>query len=106
MFANGGYLVTPYFISRIDDRDGNPVSLLSGTAREAGAGQGREVQLFTNKAGRFGAQGLSPGRWLIEMDTDPQPTRFVLEIPPGTKGAYNAGALHAQVGETFLARAD
>ncbi|SEO45563.1 penicillin-binding protein 1A [Luteibacter sp. UNC138MFCol5.1] len=25
VFANGGYLVTPYFISRIDDRDGNPV---------------------------------------------------------------------------------
>ncbi|MDQ0010928.1 penicillin-binding protein 1A [Luteibacter jiangsuensis] len=27
VFANGGYLVTPYFISRIDDRDGNPVYL-------------------------------------------------------------------------------
>ncbi|HEY4291565.1 penicillin-binding protein 1A [Luteibacter sp.] len=25
VFANGGYLVTPYFIARIDDRDGNPV---------------------------------------------------------------------------------
>lgn len=25
VFANGGYLVTPYFISQIDDRDGKPV---------------------------------------------------------------------------------
>jgi penicillin-binding protein 1A len=25
VFANGGYLVTPYFISEIDDRDGKPV---------------------------------------------------------------------------------
>ncbi len=25
VFANGGYLVTPYFISEIDDRSGNPV---------------------------------------------------------------------------------
>lgn len=27
VFANGGYLVTPYFISEIDDRDGKPVYL-------------------------------------------------------------------------------
>ncbi|MGO4701038.1 penicillin-binding protein 1A [Dyella sp. 2RAB6] len=27
VFANGGYLVTPYFISEIDDRDGKPIYL-------------------------------------------------------------------------------
>jgi penicillin-binding protein 1A len=31
VFANGGYLVTPYFISEIDDRDGKPVYLANPT---------------------------------------------------------------------------
>ncbi len=37
VFANGGYLVTPYFISRIDDRDGNPSiwPIPSGPVRNA-----------------------------------------------------------------------
>ena len=40
VFANGGYLVTPYFVSEIDDRDGKPVyspirPALAPTARHA-----------------------------------------------------------------------
>ena len=31
VFANGGYLVTPYFISEIDDRNGHPVYLANPT---------------------------------------------------------------------------
>jgi penicillin-binding protein 1A len=31
VFANGGYLVSPYFIQEIDDRDGNPVYVANPT---------------------------------------------------------------------------
>lgn len=31
VFANGGYLVTPYFISEIDDRDGKPIYVANPT---------------------------------------------------------------------------
>ena len=74
-------------------RDGAPLSLLAGTAHEDGSESGREVELFTNKAGKFGAQGLAPGRWVIEMPTEPNPTKFLLEIPGGTTGLHSAGKL-------------
>ncbi|OOG62078.1 penicillin-binding protein [Rhodanobacter sp. B04] len=40
VFANGGYLVTPYFISEIDDRSGKPV-YLANAARACGNCQER-----------------------------------------------------------------
>ncbi|OOG42443.1 penicillin-binding protein 1A [Rhodanobacter sp. C05] len=40
VFANGGYLVTPYFISEIDDRNGKPV-YLANAARACGSCQER-----------------------------------------------------------------
>jgi penicillin-binding protein 1A len=40
VFANGGYLVTPYFISRIDDRNGTPV-YVANPARACGDCQER-----------------------------------------------------------------
>jgi outer membrane usher protein len=50
--------------------------------------------IFTNAAGRFGADGLAPGRWIIEMATDGAPTRFVLDIPANVEGLFKAGTLH------------
>ncbi len=73
--------------------DGKPASLLSGLAREADRKDGPEVQLFTNKAGRFGMQGLAAGRWIIELATEPQPTRYVIEVPQQASGVHNAGTL-------------
>ena len=58
-----------------------------------GYGSGKAVEVFTNAAGRFGAEGLAPGRWLIEMTTEPVPTRYVIDIPDGTEGLFRAGAL-------------
>ena len=43
VFANGGYLVTPYFISEIDDRDGKPV-YLANPARACADCQARLLQ--------------------------------------------------------------
>ncbi|MBS0252178.1 MAG: fimbrial biogenesis outer membrane usher protein [Proteobacteria bacterium] len=73
--------------------DGTPLSLVSGTARSNERTK-KSVTIFTNAAGRFGADGLAPGRWLIEMQTDGTPTTFVLDVPAGTKGLYKAGTLH------------
>jgi outer membrane usher protein len=67
---------------------------VTGTAQPEGE-DAEPVVLFTNGAGRFGAQGLAPGRWRIEMATDP-PQHFILEIPPDTSGLFRAGTLHAR----------
>jgi outer membrane usher protein len=73
--------------------DGEPVSLLTGVARSVEHAD-RSVTIFTNASGRFGAEGLSPGRWIVEMATDGAPTKFVLDIPPKTDGLFKAGTLH------------
>ncbi|WP_414462529.1 fimbrial biogenesis outer membrane usher protein [Hyphomicrobium sp. DY-1] len=73
--------------------NGEPVSLVSGVARSFDHPE-KTVTIFTNAAGRFGADGLAPGGWLIEMQTDGTPTTFVLDVPPGTKGLFKAGTLH------------
>jgi outer membrane usher protein len=70
-----------------------PVSLISGSARSVEHSD-KAVTIFTNSAGRFGADGLAPGRWIIEMATDGAPTRFALNIPPNVKGLFKAGTMH------------
>ncbi len=76
------------------DGDGEPVGLVTGTVTPVDA-EAPQVMLFTNGAGRFAAQGLAPGRWLIEMATAPV-QRYVLEIPPQTQGLHRAGTLTPQ----------
>jgi outer membrane usher protein len=49
--------------------------------------------VFTNKAGRFSAEGLSPGKWVIEMATEGNATRYEIEVPKGTDGLFHAGIL-------------
>jgi outer membrane usher protein len=89
--AGSAYTITA--MGTLIGEDGKPASLLAGSAREVDRKDGPEVQLFTNKAGRFGAQGLAAGRWIVELATEPQPTRYVIEIPDGTSGMHNAGTL-------------
>jgi outer membrane usher protein len=72
--------------------DGSPVPLLSGTAIEQKDG-GRKVALFTNAAGRFGAEGLAPGLWRIEIASDGETLAWTLDIPKGTDGLFKAGTL-------------
>ena len=87
------------------DAAGEPIPLLEGTAREANNPKGRKVELFTNRAARFGAQGLAPGRWVIEMPTEPEPTRYVVDIPDGVKGLHNTGVLKPSSGGQLMAEA-
>jgi outer membrane usher protein len=73
--------------------NGEPVALLTGIARPVGTSN-KEVPVFTNAAGRFGAEGLAPGRWTIEMATPDQPTIYTVEIPAGADGLFKAGTLY------------
>lgn len=69
-----------------------PLALTSGTAYPAGK-TSKRVSLFTNASGRFGAEGLAPGRWIIEMAVGSEPLRFVVDVPKGTEGLFKAGNL-------------
>jgi outer membrane usher protein len=89
--AGSAYTVTA--TGKLVDAEGQPLPLLAGEAREANKENGRKVELFTNRAGSFGAQGLAPGRWIIEMPTEPEPSRYHIEIPEGVTGLHNAGTL-------------
>jgi outer membrane usher protein len=66
--------------------------LRSGVASPA-ADPRKQVAVFTNAAGRFGADGLAPGRWTIRMESATAPLLFTLDIPAGTEGLFKAGSL-------------
>ena len=89
--AGSAYTITA--MGTLLDGEGQSLPLLAGTAQEAGKENGRKVELFTNREGRFGAQGLAPGKWIIEMPTEPEPTRYEIDIPEGVMGLHNAGDL-------------
>jgi outer membrane usher protein len=72
--------------------DFSPLALLTGVAHPADNPL-QQVAVFTNKAGRFSAEGLSSGKWVIEMATDDAPTRYEIEVPQGTDGLFQAGIL-------------
>lgn len=77
--------------------DGQPLKLISGMAAQAG-NSGKQVAVFTNSAGRFGADGLAPGRWMIEMSSDDGTLVYEIAIPTGTDGLFRAGTLKPSTG--------
>ena len=74
--------------------DSQPIALETGTATLEGE-PAHQVAVFTNASGRFGADGLAPGRWVIEMAGREGPARFAIDIPAGTNGLFRAGTLTA-----------
>jgi outer membrane usher protein len=72
--------------------NGEPVALTSGTAQRVGP-NAKTIPLFTNATGKFGAEGLGVGRWIIEMSTDGAPLQFAIDVPKGMDGLYKVGAL-------------
>ncbi len=78
-------------IGRLLGRDGGPLTLLAGQAIEIG-GEEREVELFTNRQGTFGASGFKPGRWRIEMPGEP-PLVYEFEVPEADTGIARMGDL-------------
>jgi outer membrane usher protein len=71
---------------------GEALALKVGFATEAG-GNGRRVEFFTNREGRFGISGLRPGRWRIEISGDP-PVSYDLVIPESAAGVVRIGDLN------------
>ncbi len=79
--------------------DSSPAALITGIAHPIDNPL-KKVSVFTNKVGRFSAEGLSPGKWVIEMATDGEPTRYEIEVPQGTDGLFVAGVLRPLGTET------
>lgn len=92
-----GYLVTVgsdynvTAIGRLLGADGSPVALLAGVAVEVD-GDGRRVEIFTNRQGQFGASGLKPGLWRIELPGTP-PLIYELQVPVSPDGLVRLGDL-------------
>lgn len=74
------------------DVDGQPVSLVAGTATEVAKPDREPITIFTNRQGRFGAAGLAPGQWRLEMLDDNKST-FVIDIPEDSKGVVRLGEI-------------
>ena len=72
------------------DIDGQPVSLVSGKATELAHPERPAVTLFTNRQGRFGATGLAPGQWRLEM-LDTKNSVYVITIPADADGVVRLG---------------
>lgn len=76
-------------LGRLLDENGEPVVLLAGVAVEIG-GEGRRVEVFTNRQGAFGASGLKAGRWRVEMPGQP-PLIYDLDVPESPNGIARMG---------------
>ena len=79
-------------IGRLLDRNGEPVKLLAGKAIDLGNPKHPALTIFTSRDGRFGAQGLRPGRWRFEMPTE-QPTAYEFEVSDSADGIVRIGEL-------------
>ncbi len=79
-------------IGTINAANGEPLALLSGLAKEEGVPSPHRTAFFTNRMGRFSADGLRAGHWRIELIGDP-PACFRLDVPTGVTGVYDAGML-------------
>lgn len=79
-------------VGRLLQANGKPLSLIAGTATEVDNPSHPPVQMFTNSQGRFGAAGLKPGKWRIEMSTQPV-TVYELDVPADAVGVVRAGEL-------------
>ncbi len=64
------------------DYAGEPVRLQAARAVRLDEPDAVEVEIFTNRNGRFGGSGLAPGRWEIRTVTG-TPLRYVVTIAPG-----------------------
>lgn len=77
-------------IGAMVNADGQPVALVSGTATELAHPDRPPVTFFTNRQGRFGATGLAPGKWKLEM-LDEAKSVYVIDIPEAADGIVRLG---------------
>lgn len=72
--------------------NGTPVVLASGRATLIDDPKAPVVEIFTDRAGRFGASGLKPGKYRISLASTP-PLTFEMVIPANTQGLVRVGDL-------------
>jgi outer membrane usher protein len=82
-------------LGRLLDRDGQPITLLAGTAIEIGNESRPPVTVFTNREGRFAMIGVRAGRWRIVMPTVP-PSTFEIDVVAAPNGIMRIGELEAR----------
>jgi len=88
--VGSSYSVVAY--GRLLNSDGTPLGLQTGTARSS-SNPAKVVAVFTNRDGKFAADGIAPGQWVIDMETQDRPTQYLLTVPDGTDGLYRTGEL-------------
>lgn len=71
---------------------GEPAALRAGIAHPEGQ-EAPAIGIFTNGAGRFGAEGLGSGHWVIELEQDDGKLRYAFEVPENSTGLFKAGTL-------------
>jgi outer membrane usher protein len=96
LVVGSAYSVTA--IGRMLDVDGEPVSLVSGTATELAHPERLPITVFTNREGRFGIGGLAPGKWRIDM-LDDKKSSFMLTIPADADGILRIDDLKSIKGQ-------
>ena len=84
-------------IGRLLDRNGEPVSLLAGKAIDLKAPKRPAVTMFTSRGGKFGAQGLRPGKWRIEMPTEGGATIYEIDVKDDPSGTVRLGDIRPLV---------
>jgi outer membrane usher protein len=90
LMVGSGNSVSAY--GTLVDSRGEPLALLSGVAFPA-ADRTKEVTVITNAGGRFAAEGLSPGKWQIEMAGDAGKIIYSILVPEGSDGLFRAGTV-------------
>lgn len=75
--------------------DGQPLSLARGVATSSDDAEFGEQMLFTNRAGRFGLLGLTPGK-SYQVKFAEIGALFVVDIPSDTTGLVNIGTVKAE----------
>lgn len=79
-------------IGRLMTDSGTPLALLAGKAIDLDHPKHPSITIFTSRDGRFGAQGLRPGRWRIEMPTE-VPTHYYFTVTNSPDGTVRIGDL-------------
>jgi len=79
---------------RLLDAEGEAVSLLAGKATDLANPKRPPMTIFTGRNGKFGAQGMRPGKWRIEMPTVP-PTYFEIMVGQSDNDVVQLGDVHA-----------
>ena len=88
--VGSAYSVTAYGTLLMPN--GDPLGSFTGVATSTGD-PNRQVEVFTNSAGRFAADGLAGGRWRLRMETDAGQQDYQVDVPEGAIGLHKVGTL-------------